>query len=162
MQDDADADECFRMMETLYASCCSDQSDCNWNTHHQLLYSSDERLWSPVSVIIRLETAGASGRLINNSRSAVSRRRLFDSPAPQDSTKLQDDNGNTHVRDEDISHTHITNWPNKLKPYYYSGSGSTEQLWYNIYCFFIHFTVAIPTNHLHISTYLLALSVLLC
>jgi hypothetical protein len=119
MQDDADADECFRMMETLYASCCSDQSDWNWNwnTRHQLLYSSDERLWSPVSVIIRrpleLETAGASGRLINNSRSAVSRRRLFDSsapaPAPQDSTKLQDDNGNTHVRDEDISHTHITN-----------------------------------------------------
>lgn len=64
---------------------------------------------------LELETAGASGRLINNSRSAVSRRCLFGSsasapaPAPQDSTKLQDDNGNTHVRDEDISHTHITN-----------------------------------------------------
>ena len=116
MQDEADdGDECFRMMETLYASCCSESAD--WSTHHQQqqpLYSSDERrLWSPVSVIRRpleLETAGGGGiRLINSSSSAVSRRRrLFGSPAsaPQGSTQLQDDGDNTHVRDEDISLTH--------------------------------------------------------
>ena len=117
MQDEADdGDECFRMMETLYASCCSESAD--WSTHHQQqqpLYSSDERrLWSPVSVIRRrplgLETAGGGGiRLINSSSSAVSRRRrLFGSSAsaPQGSTQLQDDDDNTHVRDEDISLTH--------------------------------------------------------
>ncbi|CAD6252581.1 unnamed protein product [Miscanthus lutarioriparius] len=116
MDEADDGDECFRMMETLYASCCS-ESDWNWdwNTHHQQqqpLYSSDERrLWSPVSVIRRpleLETAGGGGiRLINNSRSAVSRRRcLFGSSAPAP-RGLQDDDDSTHCTYEmKISHTH--------------------------------------------------------
>ncbi|OQU84123.1 hypothetical protein SORBI_3005G231400 [Sorghum bicolor] len=122
MDEADDGDECFRMMETLYASCCS-ESDWNWNTHHhhhhhhqpQLYSSDDERLRSPVSVIRRpleLETAGGGGgRLINSRMSAVSRRRLFGSSASetQGSTQLQDDGGNTHVRDEDISLSHTHN-----------------------------------------------------
>jgi hypothetical protein len=110
MQDKKDGDECFRMMETL---CSESDWNWNWNTTHHQLYSS-ERLWSPVSVIPRpleLETAGGgSGRLTNDSRSAVSRRRrrlLFGSSAPAPHQGItQDDNDNTHVRDEDISHTH--------------------------------------------------------